>query len=128
MSHTYNTLVHAGLFAPRNEATYANDFVFRTCCEEGAVGAEANTSDVQVAIFGQAGILQMGNGVSSLDIENLCGAVATGRNKAAVQAETHAADDALMRKVVDQIDIEHTTRTRVEDCEPVTALLLQVLG
>ena len=66
--------------------------------------------------------------MSGLDIEDLRRAVTAGRDEAAVQAEAHTADDTLVGKVVDQVDVEHTAGTRVEDGEPVTALLLQVLG
>ena len=69
----------------------------------------------------------MGNRMSGLDIEDLRRAVTAGRDEAAVQAESHTADDTLVGKVVDQVDVEHTAGTRVEDGEPITTFLLQVL-
>jgi hypothetical protein len=69
----------------------------------------------------------MSHGVSSLHIENLCGAVATCRYKATIHTEAHTADDTLMGKVVDQVDIEDTAGAGVEDGEPIAAFLLQVL-
>jgi hypothetical protein len=69
----------------------------------------------------------MSHGVSSLDIENLCRAVATCRYKATVHTEAHAADDTLMGKVVDQVDVEDTAGAGVEDGKPIATFLLQVL-
>jgi hypothetical protein len=107
--------------------TYTNDLVLGTSRKVLTAGAEANTPDVQVAIFWQAAVLEMSHGVSSLDIEDLCGAVATCRHEATVETEAHTADDTLMGQVVDQVDIEDTAGARVEDGEPIAALLLQVL-
>ena len=70
----------------------------------------------------------MGNRMSGLDIENLRRTVAASRDVAAVQAEPHTTNNTLVRKVVDQVNVEHAAGTGVEHGEPVTALLLQVLG
>jgi hypothetical protein len=69
----------------------------------------------------------MRDGVTSLDVEDLSRAVATGGNISTVQTETHAAHDTLMRQVVDQVDVENTSRSRIEDGKPVASLFLQVL-
>jgi hypothetical protein len=69
----------------------------------------------------------MGNWVASVDIENLSRAVASGSNKTAVQAKTHAANNTLMRKVVHEVDIQHTLCMRVEDGKPIGCFLLVVI-
>jgi hypothetical protein len=108
-------------------STYSDDLVLCTGGEEQAVGAEAHTPDVQVTVFGQTAILEMRNRVASVDIENLRGAVAACCHIPAVHAEAYTADDTLMRKVVDKVDVQDTPGARVEDGEPIAALLLQVL-
>jgi hypothetical protein len=69
----------------------------------------------------------MSHGVSSLHIENLRGAVATGCYKATVKTEAHTTNNTLMGKVVDKVDIEDTSGAGVEDGEPIATFLLQVL-
>jgi hypothetical protein len=69
----------------------------------------------------------MGDRVTRVDVENLRRAVATSGHVATILAESHAAHDTLMRKVVDKVNVEYTAGSRVEDGEPITTFLLQVL-
>ena len=111
-----------------SQSTYSDDLVFGAGGQLIAPGAEADASDVQVAVLWQAGVLQMSNRVSCLDVENLCRAVAACGYPPAVQAEAHAAHDALMRQIVDQVDIENAPRAWIEDGKPVASFLLEGLG
>lgn len=70
----------------------------------------------------------MGHRGTRLYVENLGGTVAARGYKPAVQAEADAANDALVRQVVDQFHIENTPGTRVEDGEPIGPLLLEIIG
>lgn len=106
---------------------HADNLVFGTSGEILAVRAEAYAPDVQVTILWQASVLEVSDGVAGLDVEDLGRAVAACRNIATIKTEAYTADDALMRQVVDQVDVEHTPGARVEDGEPIAALLLQVL-
>jgi hypothetical protein len=107
--------------------THPDDLVFSTGREEFAVGAEAHTPDVEVSIFRQAAVLEMCDWVSGIDLEDLSRAVAASGYKAAVETEAHTAHDALVGKVVDQVNVQHTLCARIEDGEPILALLLKVL-
>jgi len=69
----------------------------------------------------------MADGSSRLHIEDLGGAIAARRNEATVGTESHATDDTLVGQVVDEVDIEDTACTRVEDGIPVLPVLLQVV-
>jgi len=70
----------------------------------------------------------MGKETTVFNVEDLGGPVATGSDVLAIMAETDAAHNALMRKVVDQVNIEHTAHTVVENGEPVGTLALEVSG
>jgi hypothetical protein len=52
--------------------TYSNQFVLCTGSEISSIGAEADTSDVQISNSINRFILQDANLLSSNDIENLC--------------------------------------------------------
>ena len=107
--------------------TYPDHLVLRTSGEELPVGAEADTPNVEVSVFRQAAVLEMGDGVTGLDVEDLCRSVATGCDPPTVQAEADAAHYTLMGQVVNQVNVENSPRARVEDGEPIATLLLQVL-
>ena len=57
-------------------ATHANNLVLSTGREEPAIRAEADTSDVQIAILIRAVVLQVADLLPTLHIENLCAAIA----------------------------------------------------
>jgi hypothetical protein len=119
ISQAHNVLCHS--------FTYTNNLVLGTSGKVETVGAEANTPDVQITVLGKAAILEMRNRVSGLDVEDLGRAIATGRYTAAIKTKTHTADHTLMRKVVNEVNVQNSSRTRIEDCEPIATLLLQVL-
>lgn len=64
--------------------------------------------------------------LTAFDVENLGRSVTASGHKATIPAETHAAHDTLMGKVMDQLDIEHPTYTGIEDSIPVFSLAFQV--
>ena len=101
-----------------------DDLVLGTSGEVLAVGTEAHASDVEIAVLGKTAILQVGDRVSVLHVEDLRGAVAARRNVATVQTEAHTADDTLVGQVVDEVDVKHTPGAGVEDGIPVVALAL----
>jgi len=90
-----------------------------------SVRTEANTSDVQVAVSWEASVLQMSDLVAVLDIEDLCGAVATCRDISSVATETHAAHDTWMCQVVNKLDVKHARYSWVENSIPVVAFAFE---
>lgn len=100
--------------------------VLGTCSKVLAVGAEADAADIQVAILGEACVLEMSNRRSALDVEDLSGAVAASCDIATISAEPHTTDDALVREVVNQLDVQDAPCARVENSEPVLFFLLEV--
>jgi hypothetical protein len=109
------------------DQSYPDDLVLGTSREILPVGTEADASDVQISVLWKTSILKMRDGITSLNIENLGRTVTACRNPSTVQTEAYTADHTLMWQVVDQVDIQHTPGARVEDSEPIAALLLQVL-
>lgn len=104
----------------------ANDLILGASREILTVGTEADTANVQVAVFRETSVLEKGNGRSGFDIENLSRTVAASGHIATVSAEPHAADYALVRQVVDQLNVQHAPGAGVEDGEPIRLLLLEV--
>lgn len=76
--------------------------------------------------MGQAGILQVLNLLTSLDIEDLGGPVAACSDETTVATEADAADNALMCQVVHKLNVKHSAHTRVEDGIPVITFPLQM--
>lgn len=101
-----------------------NDLVLGTGGQVPAIRAEAYAPDVEIAVFRKAAILEMRNRVSRLNIEDLGRTIATGCNITTVKTEAHAADDTLVRQVVDEVDVEDAPCPRIEDGVPVVAFPL----
>ena len=89
-------------------STYANDLVFGTGCKVPPIWAEADASDVQIAILVRVIVLQMTDLLASVDIKDLRAAIAASGNKSTIVAEANAADHALMREIMDELDVEST--------------------
>lgn len=64
--------------------------------------------------------------MTSLNVEDLSGAVAACSNEAAVAAESHTADDTRVGQVMHQLDIECARDAWVEDRIPVVAFAFQL--
>lgn len=92
------------------------------------IRAEADTSDVKVTILRQAGVLQMLDLLSTLDIEDLSRTVATSSNESSITAETNTADYTLVGQVMDELNIQSATNAWVENSVPVLTLALEVAG
>ena len=58
------------------------------------------------------------------NIEDLSRSVATGSDIFTIMTETNAADDTLVLKSVDEIDVKHTRNFWVENGEPIRVDLL----
>lgn len=101
-----------------------DDLVLGTSGQVLAVGAETHAPDVEITILRKAAVLEMCDWVSGIDIEDLGRAIATSCNIATVKTEAHTAHDALMGQVVDEVDVEHTPSSGVEDSVPVVTLPL----
>lgn len=112
--------------SPHLKLTYSNDLIFGTSGKHLAVRTEAHASDVEVTLRISLRIRQVADLLTSVDIEDLGGAVATSCDVSAIGAESYAAHNALMRKVVNELDVQLTSCSRVEDGEPVITLSLQV--
>lgn len=69
----------------------------------------------------------MSTQLASLDVKNLSGAVATRSDVTTVGAEADAAHNTLVRQGVDQVDVQDTADTRVENGEPIRAFPLEPL-
>lgn len=92
------------------------------------IRTEADTSDIEIAILRQAGVLQMLDLLATLDIEDLSRTVATSGNESSVTAETNTADYTLVGQVVDELNIQGATDTWVENSVPIFTLALEVAG
>jgi hypothetical protein len=112
----------------REDCTNANNLVFSTGGQVLTIRAEADTSDVKVAILRQAGILQMLDLLTTLDIEDLSRTVATSGNESSITAETNTADYTLVGQVVDELNIQSATNTGVKNSVPIFTLALEVAG
>ena len=112
----------------REDCTNANNLVLSTSGQVLAIRAEADTSDVKVAILRQAGILQMLDLLSTLDIENLSRTVATSSNESSITAETNTADYTLVGQVMDKLNVQSATNAWVENSVPVFTFALEVAG
>ena len=64
--------------------------------------------------------------LTGIDIEDLRRPVAAGGDIATIMAEAHAADDTLVRKVVEKVHIKLAVYARVEHRMPILALALQM--
>lgn len=103
-----------------------NEFVFGTGGEVLAVGAEADTPDIQIA--GNVGVLvlQHAHLLAGVDIVDLRRSVTSSCHVFAVMAETDAAHDALVFESVHKVHIQHARDLLVEDDKPVVACLLDM--
>lgn len=64
--------------------------------------------------------------LTSLDIEDLRGSIATGGDITAVAAEADAADHTRVSQVVDKLDVEHPGYSRIEDGVPIISFTLEI--
>lgn len=85
----------------RGNVPNADQLVLSTGRKVLAVGAEADTSDVQVSSSVGGIVLKNADLLSSVDIENLSGSVAASGDILAIVAEANAADDALVLQSVE---------------------------
>ena len=60
------------------------------------------------------------------NVKDLCAAVAASSHESPVMTEPNAANHALVRKIVHEIDIKSTMHTWIEHCMPVLALTLEM--
>lgn len=116
------TLVVSG-----EDETHPNNLILRPRRQKLPIRTETHTPDIQIPVLRGTVVLQMTDLLPAVDIEDLRAAVTPGRHEAAVMTEPHTADHALMRQVVDELDVQ-TARdgARVEDGVPVLALALEV--
>lgn len=63
---------------------------------------------------------------AGLNVIDLGGSVASGRDVPAILAESYTADNALVLKVVDKVHIKDTWDPRVEHREPIVTFTLLV--
>jgi hypothetical protein len=105
----------------------ADQLVLSTSGKVLAIWAEADTSDVQVSSSVCGIVLKDADLLSSDNIEDLSGSIATSGNILAIVAEANAADDTLVLQSVVQIDVKDSWNLRVEDGEPIRLNLLLVV-
>lgn len=107
------------------EQTYANQLVFSTSGQVAAIGAEADTADVQIGSHIASGVvLKNTHLLTGLHVEDLGRAVASGGDILAVVAESDTAYDAFVGERVNQVDVEDSLDLRVKDGIPVVSSLL----
>ena len=112
---------------PKEVISYADDLVFSSSRQEPAIRAEAHTTDVQISsVLIDAVVYKVTNLLASVDIVDLRRAVAASGDKPSVMAEADTAHDALVSEVVNEVHVETTMNTRIENGVPVFALALQV--
>ena len=79
-------------------STYPDYLVFCARRQIPPVWAEADATNVQVAIFRQRAVLEVGNKFAVGNVEDLGSAIATGGDKPPVVTESDTADHTLMVK------------------------------
>jgi hypothetical protein len=107
---------------------YANDLVFSTSRQVLPVGAEAHTTNIQIAILVSVIVLEMADLRSSHDIEDLGASVAARGNRSSIVREADTAHHTLMRKIMHQLDIQTALHAwiRVEHSMPILTLTLEM--
>lgn len=106
--------------------TYPNDLVFSTGGEISAIRAEANATNIQIAILAGVTILQVADLLSGINVKDLSTTIATRGNIAAIMAEADAAHDTLMSKIVHKVYIKPTSFAGIENGVPVFSLTLEM--
>jgi hypothetical protein len=106
--------------------TYSNQLVLSTSGKVSSIWAETNTSNVKVTDRVHRLILENTDLLSRDDIEDLSRSVAASGNILSIVAESNTANNTLMLKSVDKINIQHTRNLWVENCEPIRFNLLLV--
>ncbi len=101
-----------------------DQLVLSTSSEVLSVWTEAHTSNVQIATSINRIILQDAKLLSSRDVEDLCTSVTTSRDIPSVSTEANTADDTLVLKRVQQVDIKNPWHSWVVNGEPVALDLL----
>jgi len=97
----------------------SDQLVFRSSSKKSPVRAEANTTNVEISILIDGVVCKDCNLLSRVNVEYLRGAVASGGHILAVKAESHAAHHAIVDKVVNEIDVEHSWHLWIEHSEPI---------
>jgi len=99
---------------------YANDVVFSTSNQTLAIRAKAEGADVKIAVLcGAMG--EVANLLTSHYVEYLSRSVTASCEVIAVWAKADTANNTIVIKIVDKIDIKSTHDVRVEDCVPILA-------
>jgi hypothetical protein len=106
--------------------TYSDQLILSTSGKIPSVWTETNASDVKITNRVNRLILKNANLLSSEDIENLCRSVATSGYILSVMTESDTADDTLVLKSVEKINIENSWDFWVEDGKPIGFDLLLV--
>lgn len=104
--------------------TYSNHLVLSSSGKILAIRTEANASDVQVTASVGVIVLQYADLLSSDNVVYLSRLVTSCCNIFPIHAESHAADNALMRQSVNKVYIEETRDGRVEHDEPIVPSFL----
>lgn len=60
--------------------TYPDLLVLSSCSQISSVGAEANATNVQISIFVDRGVLEVGDLAAGGHVEDLGGTIASGRD------------------------------------------------
>lgn len=104
--------------------TYPNLLVFGTSGQVFAIRTEADTTDVKIAILVDALVLESCDVLTGVHVKDLCRPVAARGQVLAITAETDAANNTVVDKVVHQLHVQNTLHLRVEDRVPVGSLTL----
>lgn len=103
---------------------YSNQLVFSASGQILAIGAKADTPDIQVATGVCAVVLQDTDLFSSDNIIDLGGLVASRRDILAIHTEANAAHYTLVGQGVNKVHVKHARNNGVEDDEPIVPSLL----
>jgi len=69
----------------------------------------------------------MSHEIARRNLENLSRSVTSRCNKSSINAEPYTTHNALMRKIVDKVNIQNSSSAGIEDGKPVRPLLLEVV-
>lgn len=108
------------------DVPHSDQFILCTGGKVLPIRAEADATDVQVTHGFDGVILEHADFLSSVDVEDLSGSVATGGDILSVVAEADTADYALVLQGVEEVHVENAWHAGVEDGEPVVGDLLLV--
>jgi hypothetical protein len=93
--------------------------IFSTRSKVLAVRAEANATNVEIAVLVDRLILKGGYILAGSDIKNLSRSITASGDVFAIATESDAANNTVVNQVVDELNVQYSLHFGVEDCVPI---------